>query len=377
MLKKDSKIIGDLLALADIKINGNRPWDMQVNNPKFYSKVLAEGSIGVGESYMDGWWDCEAIDQLACKALNSDLYGKLRGFKKIEIAGKILKAKLMNLQNKKRSKKVGEQHYDVGNFLYEKMLGKYMAYTCGYWKNAKTLDKSQEAKLDLICKKLMLKPGMTLLDIGCGWGTFAKYAAEKYKIKVVGVTISKEQAKLAKKLCKGLPVEIRFQDYRDVKEKFDRVISIGMFEHVGPKNYGEYMKVVHGCLKDDGLSLLHTIGGNRSRNSTDPWIDKHIFSNAVLPSAKQIATASEGLFVIEDWHNFGVDYDKTLMEWDKNFDKNWDEIRKTGKYDERFYRMWKYYLLICAGNFRSRKIAQLWQIVFSKGGVAGGYNSIR
>jgi cyclopropane-fatty-acyl-phospholipid synthase len=250
------------------------------------------------------------------------------------------------------------------------MLDKRMVYTCGYWKDAKTLDEAQEAKLDLTCKKLNLKPGMKVLDIGCGWGSFAKYAAEKYKVKVVGITVSKEQAVLAKALCKGLPIEIRLQDYRDLNEKFDRIVSLGMFEHVGYKNYKTYMKVVHRCLKDDGLFLLHTIGGNKSVKSTDPWIDKYIFPNSMLPSIKQMGDAIEDYFVMEDWHNFSADYDKTLMAWYNNFENSWNKLKDD--YDERFHRMWRYYLLACAGTFRARK-SQLWQIVLSKDGIKEGY----
>tara|TARA_Y100000034_G_scaffold136577_1_gene213935 strand:+ start:4954 stop:6081 length:1128 start_codon:yes stop_codon:yes gene_type:complete len=374
---KGSNIIKDFLDLAGVKINGKRPWDIQIHNSRFFSRVLAEGSMGLGESYMDGWWDCKSIDQFIYKLFDADLNTKLKNLKKTKVIRSLLKAKLMNLQNKKRSQKTVKHHYDIGNFLYKNMIGKDMVYSCGYWKNSKTLEKAQKAKYDLICKKLMLKPGMTLLDIGCGWGTFARHVAKKYKVRVVGITISKEQVKLAKELCKGLPVEIRFQDYRYVKEKFDRIVSIGMFEHVGTKNYLTYMKLVHKCLKEDGLSMLHTIGRDKSTPYNDPWIDKYIFPNSILPSAKQISSVIEGLFIIEDWHNFGADYDKTLMAWHKNFEKNWNKIRKSGNYDNRFYRMWRYYLLTCAGHFRSRRNIQLWQIVLSKKGVPGGYNSIR
>jgi len=238
----------------------------------------------------------------------------------------------------------------------------------------KNLDEAQEAKLDLVCRKLKLKRGQKVLDIGCGWGSFARFAAEKYKVKVVGITISKEQVDLGRGLCKGLPVEIRLQDYREVDEKFDHVVSLGMFEHVGYKNYRAYMNVVNRCLKDDGMFLLHTIGGNTSVKSFDPWIGKYIFPNSMLPSIKQIAQAAEGLFVMEDWHNFGADYDKTLMAWWRNFEKAWPSLKR--KYDDRFYRMWRFYLLACAGTFRARK-NQLWQVVFSKRGILGGYDAVR
>lgn len=361
----------EILKQADVKINGNRPWDIKVKDNKFYSRVLTQGSLGLGESYMDGWWDCKRLDILFAKVLGCDL--DKSAINKWNLITQFLKAKVLNAQRKSKAFEIGEEHYDIGNDLYKVMLDKRLTYTCGYWKNAKTLDKAQEAKMDLICKKLNLKKGQKILDIGCGWGSFLKFAAEKYKIKGVGVTVSKEQVELGNKLCKGLPVEIVLQDYRDLKGKFDHIVSLGMFEHVGCKNYKNYMKVVHRCLKDGGLFLLHTIGGNKSVKFTDPWIAKYIFPNSMLPSIKQIAESIEGLFVMEDWHNFSAYYDNTLMAWWNNFNKSWPKLKKN--YSEKFYRMWNYYLLACAGSFRCRK-NQLWQVVLSKKGVVGGYNRI-
>ena len=365
------ELIKKLLDSVDVKINGDRDWDIKINNEKLYNRVLSRGSLGLGESYMDEWWDCKRLDIFFDKILNEKLDSKVRG---LPILINAFKANLLNLQSKSRVFEVGKKHYDIGNDLYKLMLDKRMNYSCAYWKNAKTLDKAQENKLNLICNKINLKEGDKVLDIGCGWGSFAKYAAEKYKVKVIGITISKEQAKLAKELCKGLDVEIRLQDYRKLNEKFDHIISVGMFEHVGVKNYKTYMEVVNKILKDEGLFLLHTIGRNSSVKFTDPWFNKYIFPNSMLPSVKQIADASEGLFVLEDWHSFGTDYDKTLMAWYKNFTKNWNKIKNN--YDKRFYRMWEYYLLSSAGGFRARK-NQLWQIVFSKNGTKKGYKSVR
>lgn len=368
-MKKNVQV---LLDSADIKINGDRPWDIKIHDDRLYERVLSGGSLALGESYVDGWWDAEKLDQFFDKILSVRLDRKVINYR--AVISSYLKALLVNLQKGKRAFKVGERHYDIGNDLYEVMLDKRMTYTCGYFKETDSLDEAQEAKLDLICKKLYLKPGMKVLDIGCGWGSFVKFAAEKYGVEAVGITISKEQAKLAKEKCKGLPVEIRLQDYRDVDEQFDAIVSIGMFEHVGCKNYREFMKVAHKNLKKGGLQMLHTIASNRSVRFTDPWIGKYIFPNSMLPSAKQIGKSIEGLFVLEDLHNFGVHYDKTLMAWYENFEKGWNKIK--GNYDEKFFRLWSYYLLSSAASFRSRK-NQLWQIVLSKGGVRGGYNSIR
>ena len=366
------KRVEKILSFAGININGNNPWDIRVHNEKFYQRVLTQGSFGLGESYMDEWWDCEKLDELFYRILSSGIESKVK--ENLVFLLEILLVRIFNMQSRKRAFRIGEKHYDLGNELFRNMLDKRMVYSCAYWKNAYTLDEAQEAKLDLICQKLELQPGMKILDIGCGWASFAKYAAEKYKVKVVGITVSKEQVEFGRRLCKGLPVEIRLQDYRDVNDKFDHIVSVGMIEHVGCKNYKTYMKVAHRCLKDTGLFLLHTIGKNRSRDSIGPWMNKYIFPDGTLPSIKQIGDSIENLFVMEDWHNFSADYDKTLMEWYKNFEKNWDRIKSN--YDERFHRMWKYYLLICAGSFRARK-NQLWQIVLSKKGVLGGYKSIR
>lgn len=368
---KSEQITRSIFDLAGIEINGKNPWDIYVHNHAFFEKVLAQGSLGLGESYMDGWWDCAKLDEFFYRVFEAGLDKKVKGR---GILRNILKFKLMNLQSKKGAFKVGEQHYDIGNELYQHMLDKRMVYSCGYWKDANNLDAAQEAKLDLTCRKTGLKPGMKVLDIGCGWGSFAKYAAKEYKVKVVGITVSKKQLMLGNELCKGLPVEIKLLDYRDVNEKFDAIVSLGMFEHVGPKNYGTYMKVVRDCLKDNGLFILHTIGTDTPGGGRDRWVDKYIFPNGVLPSAKQIISAAKGLLVLEDWHNFGADYYKTLMAWHDNFEKNWDKIRKN--YDKRFKRMWDYYLLSYAGAFRAGEL-HLWQIVFSKGGVKGRYEPIR
>jgi len=362
----------ELLKKADVESNGSRPWDIEVKDDAFYTRVARQGSLGLGESYMDGLWDAPALDQFFHKVLSAHLEDQVR-LSLPEIA-EFLKAKIVNLQTPSRAFKVGEQHYDVGNDLYAAMLDKRLVYTCGYWQAAQSLDEAQEAKLGLVCRKLGLKPGQRVLDIGCGWGSFAKFAAEKYGVHVVGVTISKEQVALGQKLCAGLPVELRFQDYREVNAQFDHIVSLGMFEHVGIKNYRTYMEVAARCLKDDGLFLLHTIGNNTSSTIGDPWISKYIFPNSILPSAAQITRAYEGIFVMEDWHNFGAYYDLTLMAWFHNFDKAWPQLKD--EYSDRFYRMWKYYLLSCAGSFRARRI-QLWQLVLSKKGVPSGYQSIR
>lgn len=362
-----------IFSLADIQINGNRPWDIKINNNKFYNRVLSQGSLGLGESYMAGWWDCQELDEFFNKLLRADLGKHIKPSANLILT--YLKARALNLQNKSRAFEIGKKHYDVGNDLYQAMLDERLTYTCGYWnQGAENLNQAQEAKLDLVCRKIGLKQGQKVLDIGCGWGSFAKFAAEKYGAEVVGVTVSKEQVKLGNKICEGLPVEIRLQDYRDVNEKFDHIISLGMFEHVGKKNYKVYMDMVKKNLKPEGLFLLHTIGSNDSKKGVDPWIVKYIFPNSILPSVADIAKATEKKFVMEDWHNFGYNYYYTLKAWMENVDNSWENLQNS--YDQKFYRMWRYYLLSCAGAFKSRNL-QLWQVVLSPKGVKGGYKSIR
>jgi cyclopropane-fatty-acyl-phospholipid synthase len=374
MSRNPSDSVSGLLALADVKINGDRPWDIRVHDDRFFARVLSGGSLALGESYMDGWWDAEALDQFFYRVLDAELDKKVTGLRNTLWLG--LKAVLFNMQRKSRAFNIGEKHYDIGNDLYRAMLDKRLNYSCAYWKSAAHLDDAQEAKLDLCCRKLGLEPGMSVLDIGCGWGAFAKYAAENYGVKVTGISVSKEQVALAKEMCADLPIDIRLQDYRSLEGRFDRIVSIGMIEHVGYKNYRTYMTVVGRCLDDNGLFLLQTIGGNASGINGDAWMDKYIFPDGMLPSAAYLTKAAEGLMILEDWHNFGTYYDQTLMAWRANFVGNWENLSRSGKYDERFFRMWNYYLLSCAGSFRARK-EQLWQIVFSKKGVPGGCASIR
>lgn len=356
--------VQQLFAKSGVRIGGRRPWDIRVSNEKFYDRALAEGNLGLGESYMDGWWECDRLDEFFHRLLKAKLEEKILFWPFLLEA---VKSRVLNWQNKARAFSNAGRHYDIGDDVYAKMLDKRRVYSCAYWKGAANLDQAQRNKLELSCRKLDLKPGLSLLDIGCGWGSLAQYAAEKYRVRVVGITVSKNQFVYAKRNVAAKNVEIRLQDYRDLPpEKFDRIVSIGMFEHVGYKNYDRFMEVAADHLRDDGLFLLHTIGGNRSTTRIDPWVQRYIFPNAMLPSIAQIGAAAERRFIMEDWHNFGPDYDRTLMAWWENFEKGWAEL--SARYSKRFHRMWKYYLLSCAAAFRAREL-QVWQILLSKGGT--------
>ncbi|MFZ1201400.1 MAG: cyclopropane fatty acyl phospholipid synthase, partial [Desulfobacterales bacterium] len=259
------RLVQDLLDHAGVRIDGDRPFDIRIHEDEFYPRVLAGGSLALGNCYMDGWWDCEALDQFFERIMGARLDEKVRQSRALIWAA--IKTRLTNSQGYARAFDIGERHYDTGNDLFSIMLDKRLTYSCAYWRSAATLDQAQEAKLELTCRKLNLRPGMRVLDIGCGWGGLAIYAAEKYGARVTGITVSRAQLELARRHVDGLPVTFELQDYRDLKDTFDRIVSIGMFEHVGVSNYKTFMQVVHRCLKDNGLFLLHTIGGNTSVRS--------------------------------------------------------------------------------------------------------------
>ena len=359
--------VTELLQAAGVRVNGPAAHDIHVHDERMYARAIAHSSLGLGEAYMDGWWDAHDLDGFLYRVLCARLDYRVGG---IDEAALFVRSRLRNLQSGRRAYIIGEKHYDLGNELFQAMLGKRLVYSCGYWREACDLDGAQEAKLDLVCRKLGLSSGMRVLDIGCGWGEALRFAAERYGVSGVGITVSQEQAQFARELCAGLPIEIRVQDYRELDERFDRIWSIGMFEHVGVKNHRAYFETVRRCLADGGLTLLHTIGASESSTHNDPWIERYIFPNSLIPSAKQIGTAFENLFVLEDWHNFGIDYDRTLMAWRDNFDAAWPRLQ--ARYSERFRRMWRFYLSASAAAFRCRR-DHLWQLVLSPHGVPGGY----
>jgi len=366
------QFVQQLLSPAGIDVDGNRPFDLRILDDAFYDQALPHGIDGVLDAYVAGWWESDRLDELTARVISGGLRIPFANTAALWLSN--VSGRIVNHQSRRRSMQV-RRHYDLGNDLFKAMLDRRMVYSCAYWKDVANLDAAQEAKLELIARKVGLKPGMRVLDIGCGWGSFAKYAAETHGASVVGITIAKEQYELGQTLCAHLPVQLHCGDYRELHEEpFDAVISLGMFEHVGYKNYRTFMKHVRRHLKPNGLFCLQTIGRNTSGFSVLPWINRNIFPNGMLPSAQQITAAAEGLFVLEDWHSFGPDYDKTLMAWFANFQDHWPEL--ADKYGKHFYRMWKCYLLTCAGAFRARD-NELWQIVFSPTGVKGGYVSCR
>jgi cyclopropane-fatty-acyl-phospholipid synthase len=367
--KRAQDILRDLLAQAGVTVGGDQPWDIQVHDERLWARVLRDGTLGAGEAYEEGWWDTPALDQFINRILRVNMADALR--ENWTLLAHAVRARILNLQSITRSFDNGQQHYDIGNDLYAPMLGGRLLYTCAYWKDAKTLDEAQDAKLDLVCRKVGLKPGMRVLDLGCGWAGFAAFAAERYGVTVTGFTVSQEQVKWARDHYSHLPIDIRLDDYRNATGIYDAVVSIGLMEHVGWKNYRSYMELASRLLAPGGVAFVHTIAGNRGRSHIDPWFHKYIFPNAVLPTLARLTAAAEEVFVIEDVHNIGEDYDRTLMEWFKNFDAAWPTLR--AKYGDAFYRRWKFYLLSCAGGFRARD-QQLYQLVMTRRGTPAPAN---
>jgi cyclopropane-fatty-acyl-phospholipid synthase len=221
--------------------------------------------------------------------------------------------------------------------------------------------------LDLVCRKIGLAKGMRVLDLGCGWGGFASFAAERYGASVVGYTVSREQVAWVAEHHAALPIEIRLDDYRNATGTYDAVVSIGLLEHVGPKNHRGYMELCARRVAPGGVIFMHTIGGNQVRAQIDPWFHKYIFPNAVIPTLGQLTTAMEKILVAEDVQNIGPHYDRTLMAWWENFDAAWPDLR--ARYGDTFYRQWKFYLLSSAAAFRARYL-NLYQIVATLTGAA-------
>jgi len=341
-------------------VGGPHPWDIHVHDPRFWDRVLADRELGLGETYQEGWWDVAALDQFIERVLQADLQSAVRPSPRL--AATLARAAVANRQTMRRARANASAHYDIGNDLFQAMLDPRMVYSCAYWRNADELNQAQEDKLDLVCRKLELAAGMRVLDIGCGWGGFARFAAERYGCSVVGITPARNQYEVARARTADLPVEIAARDYREIRGDFDRIVSIGMLEHVGARNLGAFFHRCRELLTPDGSMLHHTIGSNESKNRTDPWFDRYIFPGGVIPSLAQLSRAAERHWAIEDVHNFGPDYDRTLMAWHANVEAAWPHL---DGYDQRFRRTWRYYLLASAASFRMRTL-QLHQLVLRR-----------
>ena len=329
------------------------------------SKLLESTSIALGEAYMDG-----------DLVIEGDLYHALNMFmgqmEKFSTTGTVLNKLVNNPLTRKKQQEEIQSHYDIGNDFYKMWLDETMSYSCGYFKsNRDTLYHAQVNKVDRILDKLYLKEDMTLLDIGCGWGFLLIEAARKYGIRGMGVTLSQEQhdefqARI-KKFGLEDKLEVKLMDYRDVPatgRTFDRVVSVGMAEHVGRENYPLYCETINKCLNPGGLVLLHYISGMEEKPG-DAWMSKYIFPGGMLPSLREmISLFTDNGLHIQDVENLRMHYCYTLLEWAKNYHKVLPQVRQM--FDERFVRMWDLYLNACAAAFENAEM-DLHQILAVKG----------
>jgi len=335
-----------------------KPIILRLLDKKLHYKLLFYPDLYFGEAYTDGTLTIEngslsnfldvVLSNIGRRGTNqfSEFLNKLRGTYRF----------LTNFNYKKKSKKNVSHHYDISEKLYDLFLDEKRQYSCAYFKNKDdTLEEAQNNKIDHIIKKLNLKPNQKVLDIGSGWGSLAIEIAKKSKCQVLGITLSENQLKYSQKKAKEMnvdnQVQFKMMDYRDVNEKFDRIVSVGMFEHVGRKYYKTFFKKLEEILTYDGLALLHTIGSVNLPRSPHPWITKYIFPGGYTPSFSELAIPIEkcGLF-IADAEVLRMHYAYTLKNWRNRFLKNKDKILKM--FDEKFFRMWEFYLVGCEKAFQ-------------------------
>jgi cyclopropane-fatty-acyl-phospholipid synthase len=356
------KAVERILSTVDVRIGGSRPFDMQVHSDLFYKRVLLEGSVGLGESYMDGLWDCADLEELVFRFVESGIERRFRllpGFVTMNALGH-----LVNRQPRSLGERTS-RHYNTDNDLFASFLGKYKNYSCAFYEEGDDLDTAQLKKMDLICDELCLRPGENVLDIGGGWGEIAKHMASR-GCRITSINIADEQMRAAREHCKGASVDVVKCDYRDVAGTFDKIAIIAMMSHVGHKNHRPLFETVHRHLAPDGLVFVDTVGSAVSLQNGNPWIDKYIFPGIVFPSIQQISRAVEGLFVIEAVRNFGASYVKTLRAWNANLRRAWPRL--SHRHDERTRRMFEFFFLTVAGFFRARDF-QNWYVVLSPEGT--------
>ncbi len=342
--------------------DGNPKFRIIMNEPIHKSEIFSDPSIAFGEGYMNK--KIEIVGSI--QDVIESLYNSSESFLGSSKASKIIKSVSNNI---KKSKENIEFHYDVGNDFYKLWLDDSMTYSCGYFKNEDdSLDDAQKNKVDYILKKLNLKEGESLLDIGCGWGNLIIQAAKKYKVKAVGITLSTQQFEKASERIEEENLadyaEVQLIDYREIKDmKFDKIVSVGMLEHVGKNHLEEYFCAVNKLLNKNGISLLHCIT-NIDEGGTNSWINKYIFPGGYVPSIQElIQYISKERFHIIDVESLRRHYVRTLQCWADNFENSLDEIKKTK--DETFIRMWRMYLNSCAASFKCGNI-DIHQILFSK-----------
>jgi cyclopropane-fatty-acyl-phospholipid synthase len=355
-------LVAAVLRTAGIHLGGDQPWDVQVTDPRFYSSVLLRGSLGFGESYMRGWWHVEDLEEVAYRLSRAGLHWVARALPPHLVA--LAAASFSNRQTRTDSVNLVDRHYNLGNDLFRGFLGRSMVYSCAYFDDTESLDRAQELKLDLICRRLGLKAGERLLDIGGGWGEFARHAALHYGCHVTSINIADEQIRHARERCAGLPVEIVKCDYRDLRGSFDKVAVIAMLTHVGHSNYRRFMTIVHDCLATGGRVLVETLGSRISKVNCEPWTNRYIFPGGVVPSLRQIDRAADGLLARTEVTEFGHHYVPTLRSWNANLHASWPQL--AGRYPETTRLMLGYFFLTVAGAFRAGHL-KYWHVQLQKG----------
>jgi len=347
---------------------------MIINNPEFYDRVISQGSLGLGESYMEGWWDAKDNDIASCigPMLCNELYNTIRVSPSLLLSA--VATRILANGSRSRSKANIQQHYDVGNDFYELFLDTNMAYTCGYQKDKNdTIEQMQDQKHERVARKLGLKPGEHIVDLGCGFGGMLRYGAKHFGISGVGVTLSEGQHEWGNNKIKeeGLQdnIHIDLKDYRDMTGSFDHVVSIGLAEHTWQRGYETFIGKVSDLLKDGGVGLVHTIGSTAApHETTDAWINRYIFPDGRLPRLEElIEEMRRAGLTVGHVENLKLHYAETLRHWKEKFNRNRTAIKAIGpEYNEEFLRMWDYYLQVCEAAFRYGEL-QLYQILFCKG----------
>lgn len=353
--------VARIFSIADVAINGTRRWDIRVSDDRFFPSVLFQGSLGLGESYLRGWWTCEDLEELFYRLITGGLERISRALP-VHMIGR-LADRFVNQQTRDKSLRVAERHYNLGNDLFLSFLGAYKNYSCGLYESTQTLDEAQVAKMEKICHELDLRPGDRLLDVGGGWGEFARFAATRHGCHVTSINIADEQIAYATEYCGDAPVEIRKCDYREISGRYNKIAVIAMLTHVGYKNYRLFMEVMSRCLEPNGLILIETVGGHVSQTNCEPWTDKYIFPGGMIPSLEQLDRSVEGLFHRTRISEFGLSYVRTLRSWHQNLLAAWPTLRH--RYDDSTRLMFEYFFLSCAGAFRARDLVY-WHVLLSK-----------
>jgi cyclopropane-fatty-acyl-phospholipid synthase len=363
------KLTARLLERCGLAINGPAARDPQIHDERVYARLLKNGSVGAGEAFMDGWWDARDLSGCLEAVLRADLDAQFRGALFRE-KFRELRFQWLNRQTRELSRRVARDHYDLPFEFWRRMLGKTMQYSCAYWeRGARDLDEAQVAKMELICRKLQLEEGLSVLETACGWGSLAHHMAAHHGVRVKAFTLSEQQYRYAVAHYSHPRVEFFCADYRDFAarhqgEKFDRIASIGLVEHVGRRNLDVFFRMIQRFMKPEGWALVHGMG-KQTPEATDPWITRYIFPGGEIPRLSHLVDSiSRCALNVEDLHNLGLSYIPTLRAWLQSLSEPAGEGAPQG----RALRMWVYFLSLSIAAFEARKL-QLYHFILSHHGA--------